>query len=89
MFNNSAVMKKKQDLLNLLRKLQKEPNSSQGKSANSMRFSLAKLNCCLQSLKQKSLVRIHVFKKKLNKKNYTYVLAAKEILEKQILQLNK
>ena len=60
-------MDEKQDLLNVLRQLQKKPNSNQREMANSLGFSLGKFNYCLQSLKQKGLVKINNFKK--NPKN--------------------
>ena len=47
-------MDEKQDLLNVLRQLQKKPNSNQREMANSLGFSLGKFNYCLQSLKQKA-----------------------------------
>ena len=67
-------MDEKQDLLNVLRQLQKKPNSNQREMANSLGFSLGKFNYCLQSLKQKGLVKINNFKKNPKKFNYLYIL---------------
>ena len=75
-------MDENQDPLNVLRQLQKKPNSNQREMANSLGFSLGKFNYCLQSLKQKGLVKINNFKKNPKKINYFYVLTPKGIAEK-------
>jgi len=75
-------MDENQDTLNVLRKLQQKPNSNQRELANSVGFSLGKLNYCLQSLKSKGLVKINNFKKNPKKINYFYVLTPKGIAEK-------
>ena len=75
-------MDENQDTLNVLRKLQQKPNSNQRELANSVGFSLGKLNYCLQSLKSKGLVKISNFKKNPNKLNYFYILTPKGIAEK-------
>ena len=55
---------KEQDSLDILRKIQKKPVSSQRELAEILGFSLGKLNYCLKSLKKKGLVKIENFKKK-------------------------
>ena len=80
-------MNKNQDLLNVLRELQKKPNSNQREMANSLGFSLGKFNYCLKSLKQKGLVKINNFKKNPKKINYFYVLTPKGISEKTSLTI--
>ena len=68
-----------EDKLEVLRKIQKNPQSSQRKLANDLGFSLGKLNYCVKALKQKGLIKINNFKKNKNKLNYLYVLTPKGI----------
>jgi len=70
---------KDEDKFEVLRKIQKNPNSSQRKLANDLGFSLGKLNYCVKALKQKGLIKINNFKKNKNKLNYLYVLTPKGI----------
>ena len=81
-------MNDNQDYLNLLRKINNEPESSQRKLANELGFSLGKLNYCLKALKSKGLIKINNFKKNPNKINYIYVLTPKGISEKTKLTIN-
>ena len=76
------------DHLNLLRKIQKKPKSSQRELAKELGFSLGKLNYCLRALKVKGLIKIKNFKENVNKINYIYVLTPKGIAEKTDLTLN-
>jgi len=76
------------DHLNLLRKIQKRPESSQRELAKELGFSLGKLNYCLRAVKVKGLIKIQNFKKNINKINYIYVLTPKGIVEKTELTLN-
>ena len=46
-------MKNSQDHFNVLRKINKKPNSSQREIAEELGFSLGKLNYCLKSLQKK------------------------------------
>ena len=80
-------MDENQDLLNVLRQLQKKPNSNQREMANSLGFSLGKFNYCLQSLKQKGLVKISNFKKNPKKLNYLYMLTPEGVAQKTKLTL--
>ena len=65
--------------LDLLREIQKS-KKSQRKMANSLGFSLGKLNYCLNGLKEKGLLKINNFSKQKNKLNYArYVLTSKGI----------
>ena len=50
-------MQENQDYLDILRKIQQKPNSSQRKLAKELGFSLGKLNYCLELLKNKGLVK--------------------------------
>tara|TARA_B100000287_G_C20468810_1_gene716367 strand:- start:579 stop:887 length:309 start_codon:yes stop_codon:yes gene_type:complete len=77
-----------QDHFNVLRKLEKSPESTQRELAEDLGFSLGKLNYCLKALRQKGLVKISNFKKNPNKINYFYVLTPKGIAIKTKLTVN-
>ena len=81
-------MKNKEDFLKILREIYNKPNTSQRELANTLKFSLGKLNYCLKSLKDKGFVKIKNFKKHPNKINYIYVLTPKGISEKSKLTIN-
>ncbi len=81
-------MKDNQDHFELLRKIEKKPNSTQRELAKELGFSLGKLNYCLKALKGKGLIKINNFKKNPNKLNYLYVLTPKGIGEKTKLTIN-
>ena len=81
-------MEDNQDHLNLLRKINKKPESSQRELAEELGFSLGKLNYCLQALKAKGLIKISNFKKSPKKINYIYVLTPKGISQKTKLTIN-
>ena len=81
-------MDNNQDHFDILRKLQKKPNSTQRELAEELGFSLGKLNYCLKALQQKGLVKIENFKKNPNKINYFYVLTPAGIAEKTKLTIN-
>ena len=77
-----------QDHLNVLRKIQNNPKSTQRELASQLGFSLGKLNYCINALKTKGLVKIGNFKKNPNKIGYFYVLTPKGISLKTKLTLN-
>ena len=81
-------MNENPDHFNVLRKIQKNPKSTQRDLAEELGFSLGKLNYCLKALQTKGLVKIENFKKNPNKINYFYVLTPKGISEKTKLTLN-
>ena len=81
-------MKDNQDQFNILREINKNPQSSQRDLAKGLGFSLGKLNYCLRGLKQKGLVKTKNFKKKPSKLNYIYVLTPKGFTEKTRLTVN-
>lgn len=81
-------MKNNQDHFEVLRKIQKKPNSTQRELAVELGFSLGKLNYCLKALQSKGLVKIENFKKNPNKINYFYVLTPAGIAAKTKLTLN-
>ena len=81
-------MKNNQDHFEVLRKLQKKPDSTQRELAEELGFSLGKLNYCVKALKSKGLLKIKNFKKNPNKINYIYTLTPKGISEKTKLTVN-
>ena len=58
-----------EDYFEVLRGIQKKPDSSQRELAKSLGFSLGKLNYCLRALKDKGLIKIDNFKKRERKSN--------------------
>ena len=81
-------MKNKQDRLDILRKINNKPESTQRQLAKELGFSLGKLNYLLNALKDKGLIKINNFKKNPNKINYIYVLTPRGIVEKTNLTVN-
>ena len=84
----STKMKNKQDHFEVLRKIQKKPNSTQRELAEELGFSLGKLNYCIKALQEKGLLKLENFKKNPKKINYFYVLTPKGIAEKTKLTIN-
>ena len=82
------IKKNKQDHFEVLRKIEKQPKSSQRDLAEELGFSLGKLNYCLKALREKGLIKIKNFTKNKNKFNYAYVLTPKGISEKTKLTIN-
>ena len=82
------MKKDKNDHFEVLRKIEKKPNSTQRELAEELGFSLGKLNYCLKALKNKGLVKIENFTKNPNKINYIYVLTPKGFSEKTKLTIN-
>ena len=79
----------KEDRLEVLRKIQKNPDLTQRELANDLGFSLGKLNYCLKALIQKGMVKINNFRSKKQKTQYIkYVLTPKGIAERTNLTLN-
>ena len=81
-------MKDNQDHFDVLRKIQKKPETTQRELAEELGFSLGKLNYCLKALQVKGLVKIRNFRKNPNKINYIYVLTPRGLVEKTKLTLN-
>ena len=75
------------DHFNTLRKIEKNPQSTQRALANELGFSLGKLNYCLKALQDKGLVKINNFKKSKKKLNYIYVLTPKGLSAKTKLTI--
>ena len=81
-------MKKHEEQLNILRFIEKKPESNQRLIANELGFSLGKLNYCLTALRKKGLVKIKNFRRNDNKLSYLYLLTPKGINKKTILTIN-
>ena len=75
------------DHFEVLRKIQKNPETTQRELAEELGFSLGKLNYCMKALQQKGLIKIENFKRNPNKINYLYVLTPKGIDHKLNLTL--
>tara|TARA_Y100000768_G_C23805670_1_gene599362 strand:+ start:217 stop:510 length:294 start_codon:yes stop_codon:yes gene_type:complete len=72
-------MKENPDHFEILRKIQKKPESTQRELASELGFSLGKLNYCLIALKNKGLIKMENFKKNPNKFSYVYSITPKGI----------
>ena len=77
-------MEDDQDHFNILREIQKKPNSSQRQLAKELGFSLGKLNYCLKALQNKGLIKIQNFKKNPKKINYLYILTPRNLNKNKI-----
>ena len=81
-------MTDKQDKLDILRKINLNPKTSQRELASELGFSLGKLNYLLNALLEKGLVKIKNFRKNSKKTNYLYLLTKKGFLRKKKLTLH-
>ena len=78
-----------EDYFEILRGIQKNPDSSQRELAKSLGFSLGKLNYCLRALKDKGLIKIDNFKKREKKIQYfQYIITPAGIAERTRLTVN-
>ena len=81
-------MKNEQDHFDVLRKIEKNPKSSQRELAEDLGFSLGKINYCLKALQAQGLIKIKNFKNNPQKINYIYILTPKGISQKTKLTIN-
>ena len=81
-------MNKDQEYLNILRIIDKTPNTSQRDLAKGLGFSLGKLNYCLKALKNKGFIKIKNFTKNPKKINYIYILTPEGISKKTSLVIS-
>ena len=72
----------------ILRKIDKKPNSTQRELAKDLGISLGKLNYCITALKKKGLIKIQNFKKNPKKVNYLYILTPRGIAMKTNMTIN-
>lgn len=73
--------------LELLRKLEANPEYTQRELSKEMDVSLGKVNYCLKKLIEKGWVKLKSFSSNPNKRSYGYLLTAKGIEEKANLTL--
>ena len=81
-------MNENQDHFDILRKIQKKPNSTQRELAVELGFSLGKLNYCISALKRRGLVKVKNFNRNPKKINYLYSLTPKGISQKTLYAIN-
>jgi len=81
-------MNNKDIRLDLLRKLQSNPNYSQRELSQEMGISLGKINYCMQKLNDKGWVKLINFAHNPTKIGYVYLLTPKGIEEKSRLTLS-
>ena len=74
--------------LNLLIKINKQPNLTQRELAKNLGISLGKLNYLLNALIDKGFIKIRNFKKNPKKIDYFYLLTPNGISEKTKLTIN-
>ena len=86
---NSMRNFKDQDHFEVLRKIDKDPKTSQRKLADDLGFSLGKLNYCLKALQKKGLVKIKNFQNKPDKISYIqYIITPKGISQRTKLTVD-
>jgi EPS-associated MarR family transcriptional regulator len=76
------------DQFEILRKIDKKPDTSQRQLAAELGFSLGKLNYCLKELKYKGLIKIKNFNKSKKKMTYFYMLTPSGMVMKKNLIIN-
>lgn len=77
------------DYLETLRKIDKNPTTSQRKLAEELGFSLGKLNYVLKALKDKGFVKIKNFQNQKNKIKYIqYIVTPKGVSERTKLTID-
>ena len=86
-------MKKKdlnnnEDAFELLRHIQKKPETNQRELAQDLGFSLGKLNYMLNALKDKGFIKLKNFSGNPKKIQYLYILTPKGISQKTKLTIN-
>ncbi len=75
-------MNQKDIRLDLLRRLESNPEYTQRELSKEMEVSLGKVNYCIKKLTEKGLIKITNFKQNPNKMGYAYLLTPKGIEEK-------
>jgi EPS-associated MarR family transcriptional regulator len=75
-------MNKKDISLDLLRKIELDPQYTQRELSREMGVSLGKVNYCIKKLAEKGLIKITNFKHNPNKAVYAYLLTPKGVDEK-------
>ena len=75
-------MNKKDIRLDLLRKIELNPEYTQRELSKEMDVSLGKVNYCIKKLTEKGLIKLTNFKQNSNKVGYVYILTPRGIEEK-------
>ena len=75
-------MNQKDIRLDLLRKIELNPEYTQRELSKEMDVSLGKVNYCIKKLTEKGLIKITSFKQNPNKVGYFYILTPRGIEEK-------
>ena len=75
-------MNQKDIRLDLLRKLESNPEYTQRELSKEMGVSLGKVNYCIKKLTEKGLIKLTNFKQNPNKVGYAYLLTPRGIEEK-------
>ncbi len=75
-------MNQKDIRLDLLRKIELNPEYTQRELSQEMGVSLGKVNYCIKKLTEKGLIKITNFKQNPNKVGYFYILTPRGIEEK-------
>ena len=75
-------MNQKDIHLDLLRKLEVNPEYTQRELSQEMGVSLGKINYCMKKLIEKGWIKLSNFRRNPNKVGYTYILTPKGIEEK-------
>ena len=81
-------MNQKDIRLDLLRKIELNPEYTQREFSKEMDVSLGKVNYCIRKLTEKGLIKISNFKQNSNKMGYAYLLTPKGIEEKARLTIS-
>ena len=84
----SALMNNQDIRLDLLRKLESNPQYTQRELSRGMGVSLGKVNYCLKKLTEKGLIKLTNFKQNTDKMGYAYLLTPKGIDEKARLTIS-
>ena len=85
---NMNDFRNKENNLNVLRKVVKNPHTNQRQLALDLGFSLGKLNYCLKALKEKGLIKIRNFTKSSKKLDYVYIITPRGLAEKTKLTID-
>ena len=80
-----TLMNKQDIRLDLLRKLESNPQSTQRELSREMGVSLGKVNYCMKKLTEKGLIKLANFSHNPNKMGYAYLLTSQGIEEKSRL----
>lgn len=88
MNNKNDNSSESQEYLDILRKIHKNPETTQRKIADDLGLSLGKINYCLVKLKEKGVIKINNFANNPKKYKYIYLLTPKGISLKTKLTIN-